>query len=92
MREVLNALLRAAGAPEVRKHLPFAAAYLAGAVCEGLWRALPLGGELPMTRFLAEQLATAHWYSMEPARRDFGYVPKVSMAEGMERLRAALAK
>src|SRR5690348_15963372 len=71
MRELLNALLRAAGAPEVRKHLPFGAAYAAGVVCEGLWHALPLQGEPPMTRFLAEQLATAHWYSMEPARRDF---------------------
>ena len=88
MRELLNALLRAAGAPEVRKTLPFGAAYAVGAVCEGLWHVLPLKGEPPMTRFLAEQLATAHWYSMEPARRDFGYVPKVSMAEGMDRLRA----
>jgi nucleoside-diphosphate-sugar epimerase len=91
MREVLNALLRAAGAPEVRKTLPFGAAYAVGAVCEGLWRALPLQGEPPMTRFLAEQLATAHWYSMEPARRDFGYVPRVSMAEGMERLRRSFS-
>jgi nucleoside-diphosphate-sugar epimerase len=89
MRELLNALLRAAGAPEVRKHLPFRAAYAAGVICEGLWHALPLKGEPPMTRFLAEQLATAHWYSMEPALRDFGYAPKVSMAEGMDRLRAS---
>lgn len=88
MRELLNALLRAAGAPEVRKTLPFGAAYAVGAACEGLWHVLPLKGEPPMTRFLAEQLATAHWYSMEPARLDFGYVPKVSMAEGMDRLRA----
>ena len=92
MRELLNALLRAAGAPEVHKHLPFGAAYAAGVVCEGLWHALPLKGEPPMTRFLAEQLATAHWYSMEPARRDFGYVPKVSMAEGMRRLAASLTR
>ena len=42
-----------------------------------------------MTRFLAEQLATTHWYSMEPARRDFGYVPQVSMAEGLRRLAEA---
>ena len=42
-----------------------------------------------MTRFLAEQLSTSHWYSMEPARRDFGYVPKVSIAEGLRRLQAA---
>jgi nucleoside-diphosphate-sugar epimerase len=91
MRELLNRLLRAAGAPEVHKTLPFGAAFAIGAVCEGLWHALPLKGEPPMTRFLAEQLSTAHWYSMEPARRDFGYVPQVSLEEGFRRLREGLA-
>ncbi len=90
MRELVNSLLQAAGAPAVDKHIPFAAAYAVGVVCEGLWHALPLQGEPPMTRFLAEQLATTHWYSMEPARRDFGYVPTVSVAEGLLRLRASL--
>ena len=90
MRELLNALLDAAGAPRVDKTLSFKAAYRIGAVCEALWRALPLKGEPPMTRFLAEQLSTAHWYSMEPARRDFGYVPRVGMREGLERLAASL--
>ncbi|GHE27747.1 2-alkyl-3-oxoalkanoate reductase [Vulcaniibacterium thermophilum] len=90
LRETLNGLLAAVGAPTVEKTIPFRLAYAIGAVCEGLWHALPLQGEPPMTRFLAEQLATTHWYSMEPARRDFGYVPKVSFAEGLERLRAAV--
>jgi 2-alkyl-3-oxoalkanoate reductase len=90
LRETLNGLLAAVGAPTVDKTIPFRLAYAIGAVCEGLWHALPLQGEPPMTRFLAEQLATTHWYSMEPARRDFGYVPKVSFAEGLERLRAAV--
>jgi nucleoside-diphosphate-sugar epimerase len=90
LREVLNGLLRAAGAPEVQATLPFRAAYAIGAVCEVLWTALPLRGDPPMTRFLAEQLSTAHWYSMAPAARDFGYVPKVPMVEGLERLRASL--
>ena len=89
LRETLNALLRAAGAPEVQASLPFAAAYAIGAVCEGLWRALPLPGEPPLTRFLAEQLATTHWYSMAPAQRDFGYVPRVGFEEGLRRLQAA---
>jgi nucleoside-diphosphate-sugar epimerase len=92
MRELLNRLLRAAGAPEVHKTLPFGAAFAIGAVCEGLWHALRLQGEPPMTRFLAEQLSTAHWYSMEPARRDFGYVPRVSMDEGFRRLQESLAR
>ena len=90
MRDVLNGLLRAAGAPEVHKHLPFGVAYAVGVACEGLWTVLPLKGEPPMTRFLAEQLSTSHWYSMAPATRDFGYVPKVTMADGLERLRSSI--
>ena len=89
LRETLNGLLEAVGAPTVTKTIPFGVAYAAGAFCEGLWHALPLRGEPPMTRFLAEQLATTHWYDMAPARRDFGYVPRVSFAEGLARLRAA---
>jgi len=89
LRETLNGLLGAVGAPQVDKTLPFGAAYAIGAVCEALWHALPLKGEPPMTRFLAEQLSTTHWYDMAPATRDFGYVPKVSFHEGLTRLKAA---
>lgn len=91
-RELINGLLAAAGAPPVTKTIPFRLAYVLGLVCEGLWHALPLGGEPPMTRFLAEQLVTTHWYDMAPARRDFGYRPRVSFAEGLERLRRAHAE
>lgn len=89
-RETINGLLAAAGAPLVDKTIPFRAAYAIGVLCEGLWHALPLQGEPPMTRFLAEQLSTSHWYSMAPATRDFGYVPKVGFEQGLERLRASL--
>lgn len=89
MRETVNGLLAAVGAPTVTRTLPFRAAYAVGAVCEGLWTALPLRGEPPMTRFLAEQLVTTHWYDMAPARRDFGYVPGVSFDDGLVRLREA---
>ena len=88
-REIVNALLEAAGAPRVEGTIPFGLAYAIGAACETLWPLLRLRGEPPMTRFLAEQLSTTHWYSMEPALRDFGYAPKVSIAEGLERLRSA---
>ncbi len=86
VREIVNALLRAAGAPEVTRTIPFGAAFAIGAVCEGLWPLLRLRGEPPMTRFLAEQLSTTHWYDMTPATRDFGYVPRITIAEGLARL------
>ncbi|MDH5835016.1 2-alkyl-3-oxoalkanoate reductase [Luteimonas kalidii] len=89
-REIVNALLAAAGAPQVQGLIPFGLAYAIGAACETLWPLLRLQGEPPMTRFLAEQLSTTHWYSMAPATRDFGYVPRVTIAEGLQRLQASL--
>lgn len=91
MQETIDGLLAAVGAPKVTRHIPFRVAYAIGAASEIAWPLLRLQGEPPMTRFLAEQLATTHWYSMEPARRDFGYVPKVSMDEGLRRLHEAWA-
>jgi nucleoside-diphosphate-sugar epimerase len=88
-RDIVNALLAAAGAPPVTKTLPFPVAYAIGAACEAAWTVLPLKGEPPLTRFLAEQLSTTHWYDMAPATRDFDYVPRVSIAEGLARLAAA---
>ena len=92
VREIVNALLRAAGAPEVHKSLPFSAAYAIGAVCEVLWPLLRLKDEPPLTRFLAEQLSTTHWYDMAPATRDFGYVPRVTIEEGLKRLAASYSE
>ncbi|MEJ7704960.1 MAG: hypothetical protein WKF47_15500 [Geodermatophilaceae bacterium] len=43
-----------------------------------------------MTRFLARQLSTSHWFDISAARRDLGYVPRVSIADGMARLRGHL--
>ena len=91
-RDIVNALLAAAGAPQVGGSIPFGLAYAIGAACETLWPLLRLRGEPPMTRFLAEQLSTTHWYSMAPATRDFGYVPRVSIAEGLRRLRDSLQR
>ena len=88
-RDIINALLAAAGAPPVTKTVPFPVAYAIGAVSEAAWRVLPLKGEPPLTRFPAEQLSTTHWYDMAPAARDFGYQPRVTIDEGLARLAAA---
>jgi len=86
VRQIVNDMLAAAGVPPVQASVPYPVAYAAGAVLEVAWRILRLGGEPPMTRFLAEQLSTPHWYDISAARRDFGYVPAVSTAQGLQRL------
>jgi nucleoside-diphosphate-sugar epimerase len=89
--DIVNGLLAAADAPLVKKSVPFWLAYTIGVMCEGVWRIFNLNDEPPMTRFLAEQLSTEHWYDCSAAERDFGYLPEVSVAEGLQRVRMALA-
>ncbi|HUG90223.1 MAG TPA: NAD-dependent epimerase/dehydratase family protein [Planctomycetaceae bacterium] len=84
--EWVNELLGRAGLPPVKRAIPARAAWCVGAVLEGVYRVLRLRGEPPMTRFLASQLSTSHWYSVAKARRDFGYAPRVTATEGMFRL------
>lgn len=86
VRRIVNDLLAAAGQPPVDKSIPYAVAYGAGALLEAVWSLARLDGEPPMTRFLAEQLSTPHWYDISAAARDFGYVPRVTMDEGLARL------
>jgi len=62
-----------------------------GTVLETIHRLLKRPGEPRMTRFLAEELATSHWFDISAARRELGYIPVVSMEEGLRRLGLALA-
>ena len=90
VRDVVNGILAAAGLPPEHRSVPLAVALAAGAVAETVWRLLRRHDEPPMTRFLARQLATAHWFDISAARRDLGYRPQVGLDEGFRRLAAAL--
>lgn len=89
-RDFISRIAAAAGLPPVTKTIAPGLAYGIGAVLEGVYGLFRIEQEPPMTRFLASQLATAHWYNIDAARRDLGYVPTVSIDEGMGRLRASL--
>ena len=65
-------------------------AWSAGAILEGVYRVLRLESEPRMTRFVARELATAHWFDITAARTELGYAPAVSTREGLQRLQAWL--
>lgn len=90
--DLVNAILAAANLPPVRRRIPRGVAWIAGALLESIYATLRLPGEPQMTRFLAEELSTAHWFDITAARRDFGYSPCISIDEGLELLSKWLAR
>jgi 2-alkyl-3-oxoalkanoate reductase len=86
--EVLGRLCRAAGVPGPRGRVPFGAAWVAGAAAEAVWAVTRRRSVPPLTRFLAEQLATAHWFDQRETRAALRWTPAVSFSEGLERLAA----
>ncbi len=87
---LVDHFLAAAGLPPVAGAMPAEVAYAAGWVLEGVHGLFKLPGEPLMTRWVARELATTHWFDLGAARRDLGYAPAVSTEEGLRRLRAAL--
>ena len=78
-----------AGVPAPSRKVPFPAAYGIGAALETLYRATGRQSEPPMTRFVAAQLAKDHYFDISAAKERLGYTVRVSMAQGLDQLRAA---
>jgi 2-alkyl-3-oxoalkanoate reductase len=87
--ELIGAICTAGGAPAPSRHVPAVLARAAGSVVEALWRIRPGADEPPMTRFLAEQLSTAHWFDQRATHDDLRWRPAVGVTEGLTRLAAA---
>ena len=87
MKELINAMLGAAGLPPCEKHISVGLAKFAGATLEMAHKVFAPSVEPRMTRFLASQLATDHYYSIEAAKQDLDYQPALSFAEGIDRLK-----
>lgn len=86
----IDRVLHEAGLPPVRRTVSAWKARTAGRVLEWVYRTLRLSAEPPMTRFVAIQMSTSHWYDIAAARRDLGYDPRVSIDEGLRRLGESL--
>jgi nucleoside-diphosphate-sugar epimerase len=84
--EIINGILAAGGLPPVTKRVPYGAAHAIAGLMELAHVLLRRRGEPRMTRFVVEELATSHWFDITAARRDLGYEPKVTIAEGLQRL------
>ncbi|TKR23526.1 NAD-dependent epimerase/dehydratase family protein [Cellulomonas hominis] len=89
--DLLVGICRAGGVRPPAWRVPARLARAAGGLVEAAWRLRPGTDEPPMTRFLAEQLSTAHWFDQRATRADLRWTPAVTLDEGFARLAAHYA-
>ncbi len=91
--ELLADICTAAGvAPPSRRISPKLASAV-GAMAEAIWSGRLLGSrsarvseDAPITRFVAEQLSTAHWFDQRQTRSALQWTPRLTLDEGLAEL------
>ncbi len=84
--EWIDNLLLALDYPIVERTVSYRTARRVGVIFEVIYGALRIKKEPPMTRFVAAQLATSHYFNIDKAKKDFGYAPVVDPDEAMAAL------
>ena len=81
VRKVLAEL----GLPKIIGAVPYPIAYAAAAIKEGIdtLRGGTLNAEDGMSRFAVRYMVRHHYFDIAKARRDLGYVPRVTLDEGI---------
>ena len=87
MSDIINGILAAVGMPGIDKSISAESLYTIGMISEWIYTIFKIQNEPMMTRFIAKQLSCAHWYNIDAARHDLGYIPKISISEGLELLK-----
>lgn len=77
-----NELLEQMEVPRIEKRLPHRTARFLFGLIEWMHRLFPLG-EPAVTAFLADAMATSHWFDMSPAKQDLGYHVRIPMRDAM---------
>lgn len=82
--EMIRRIAVAGGAHEPTLSVPSGLAKTAGSIIESFWDAEARGDEPPITRFLAEQMSTAHWFDQRRTQEVLQWRPRISLDEGFE--------
>lgn len=85
--ELFTRIAWAAGVAPPTRSIPGVLARTGGTAVEAFWRVSKRNDEPPMSRFLAEQLSTAHWFAQEDTQAALVWAPRVSLEEGFTRLK-----
>lgn len=88
IEDIFNNITTVYGAPAVKRKIPKSLAYGAGWLFEKFYVFFGIEREPLVTRFIAKELSTSHWFDISAARKDFGYEPEITFEEGLSRMEA----
>ncbi|MDM8538532.1 NAD-dependent epimerase/dehydratase family protein, partial [Desulfobacterales bacterium HSG17] len=71
--DMVNAILKAGGKPCVTRSISQKTALTLGTILEFIYKFFNIKSEPRMTRFIAAELATAHWFDISAAKNDLGF-------------------
>jgi 2-alkyl-3-oxoalkanoate reductase len=84
-REFLDLLTNALGRPRVRWHVPYRIAFAGGFFAELVARAIRLRRPPHFTRYVVALLGRSTRFSIERAKTELGWSPRVPAVEGLQR-------
>ncbi|MBN1365341.1 MAG: NAD-dependent epimerase/dehydratase family protein [Syntrophaceae bacterium] len=92
MEFIINMIMDIYELPHVRRHVPKRLAYAVGLFFEKIYDKLKLKGEPLVTPFVAEEMASTHWFDISGARNDLGYNPDITLENGAKIYKEYLRK
>jgi 2-alkyl-3-oxoalkanoate reductase len=89
--ELLGGMCAAAGVPRPQRSVPRPVAMAIAAMVEKAWSVRSRGStssdaDPPMTRFVVEQMSTAHWFDQRETQRLLDWRPTISLDDGLAEL------
>lgn len=84
-RDYFKKLTEALDVPQPKWSIPPSIAYALASIMEFVYRLLHIRSRPPVTRYIVTHLRKDFHFSIEKARRELGYEPKVDIEEAIGR-------
>jgi len=85
--EWIGRVLALHDAPPVRRRISTTTAQVLATIAETVWKAGGFRSDPPLTRFLAAEMATDHYFDISAARLELGYAPSCTVWEATDRIK-----
>jgi 2-alkyl-3-oxoalkanoate reductase len=71
------------GVPPIKTHIPYGLAYTAALLMETAWKTARIKSRPLLTTYIVKNLGSRLRFSIEKARKELGWVPKITYRQGM---------